>query len=232
MVTDMAYPPVFDVSEVSRKVLDDMRAACAPYHRTYGLTEAFDRLRTIPDRSEYIESVASGKVRGVEPVERLVEWLLRPWHSIRNFPQHAKPAAGQALSHAQDVLLQLPGGLSLEVALPEQISLMATAYSSLADCPYVGGTNASKMLAALRPELFPMWDDKIADAYGFCREGTGYRRFVTLMAGVARRLRELSTGQDESLEDYIRPAERAWSAPLAKLIDEWHWVRITKGVSG
>jgi hypothetical protein len=143
---------------------------------------------------------------------------------------HARPNAGQALSNAQDVLLRLPGNLTLEAARPAQIEQMGVAYDPLAQCAYVGGTNASKMLAALRPGLFPMWDGDIAEAYGFSRNrGMGYRRFVTLAAEIARRLRELWTNKNMTLEDYIRPAGRAWKAPLAKLIDEWHWVRITQG---
>ena len=224
-------PPVFDASELDRRALEDIRAACAMYHGSYGLTEAFDRLRTVPERCEYVDRIAGGQVRGVEPVERLVEWLLRPWHSIRNFPRNARAAVAQALSHAQEVLPQLPGGLALEAALPEQIALMGEAYDGLAQCPYFGGTNASKTLAALRPELFPMWDDKIAEAYGFCqRHGIGYRRFATLAAAIAQRLRELWTNESTPLEDYIRPLSRPWKAPLAKLIDEWHWIRITKEV--
>lgn len=78
-----------------------------------------------------------------------------------------------------------------------------------------------------------MWDEDIAKAYGFCRRrGAGYRRFVTLTSGIGRRLRDLWTDQQMALEDHIRPPGRAWEAPLAKLIDEWHWIRITEGVRG
>jgi len=233
MARNMPWPPLFDPSELDKRALEDIRDACALYHGSYGLTEAFDRLRTVPERCEYVAKIVAGEARGVEPVESLVEWLLRPWHSIRNFPKHARLRAGQALSKAQDILLRFPGDLTLEASQPEQITQMGMAYDTLAQCPYVGGTNASKMLAALRPEIFPMWDDDIAEAYGFCRRrGIGYRRFVTLAAEIARRLRELWTNKDKTLEDYIRPAGRAWKAPLAKLVDEWHWIRITQGVHG
>ncbi len=227
----MTRPPIHDPGQIGPAAIDDMRDACHLYLGDYGMTEAFDRVQT--EHGDYIAQVANGTIRGVEPVDRMVEWLLRPWHSIRNFPESARAAVADGLSRAQDLLGQLPSALALENADDEHIATMAEAYDALARCKYFGGTNASKSLAALRPELFPMWDDKIAQEYGFCRyNGAGYRRFVALQGATARRLRELWTDSDQSLEDYIQPAGRKWKAPIAKLIDEWNWIRIVSARVG
>ena len=102
------------------------------------------------------------------------------------------------------------------------------AFSRLDDCPGVGGTIASKMLSALRPDLFMMWDIPIAKAYGFDPGIAGYRRFLQLMAPATRRMRELWGTRTPSLEEHLRFEDREWLPPLTKFVDEWHWIRITR----
>ena len=35
---------------------------------------------------------------------------------------------------------------------------------------------------------------------------------------------------DVTLEKHLKPKDRKWVAPLAKIIDEWNWIRITKHI--
>jgi hypothetical protein len=106
---------------------------------------------------------------------------------------------------------------------------MVTAFRKLDDCAGVGPTIASKLLSPLRPGLFPMWDNPIADAYGFALNAAGYYQYLHVTQAIARKTRALWR-VPASLEGYLKPAQRQWTAPLAKVIDEWNWVRITQKI--
>ena len=68
---------------------------------------------------------------------------------------------------------------------------------------------------------------EIAENYGCAANGIGYCRFLLTMRDIARRTRESYAGRQPRLEQYICPTGRKWIPPLAKLLDEWNWVRRT-----
>jgi hypothetical protein len=135
---------------------------------------------------------------------------------------------GDALDAILPDVVAISEGVTLEDADRQLLAHMTAMFRRLDDCLGVGPTIASKLLAPLRPELFPMWDNPIADAYGFALNAAGYRQYLTIMQAVALKARSFWSG-DTSLEAYLRPAERDWTPPLAKVLDEWNWIRITRG---
>jgi hypothetical protein len=227
-----SIPPILHVTDLTKDVFGDIREASHIYCHEYGYTGAFDQLRTEDNRRDYLGAILAGLVDGEEAVRQLREWLLGPWGSARTLSASRLPAIGRGLMAATDRLRHISSAMDLSHATPDIIEKMVRAFADLDDCPGVGGTIASKMLSALRPDLFMMWDIPIARAYGFATTVAGYRRFLQLMAPATWRMRELWGKRVPSLEEHLKPQEREWSPPLTKFVDEWHWIRITRKHSG
>jgi hypothetical protein len=89
-----------------------------------------------------------------------------------------------------------------------------------------GDTAAAKALYALRPDAFPPWDEPIRRAFGTARaDGRLYRGYLELTAGALRGCAERFGVAVDTLPDRLgRP-----SATPARLIDEYLWLRITRG---
>ena len=107
------------------------------------------------------------------------------------------------------------------------LATMVEAFRQLDNCAGVGPTIASKILAPLRPALFPIWDNPIAKAYGFALNAAGYHQYLNVTQAIACKARGF-WHSDVPLEQYLKPECRRWTAPLAKVIDEWNWIRITR----
>lgn len=76
---------------------------------------------------------------------------------------------------------------------------------------------SAKCLHLLAPKTFPLWDDKIARAYGcFYHEKPSEKYF--LFCSITKRI----AGE---IEDYLDPGEKS----IIKLIDEYNYSKYTKG---
>lgn len=229
MATTMTrIPPILHVAELTENVFEDIREASHTYRHRYGYTGAFDELWTVPERKNYLSAMLAGQVDGVEAVQKLREWLLGPWSSARSLSASRLPQIGQGLSEAISELRGISVDTDLSAADSGTIEAMVRAFDLLDSCPGVGGTIASKMLSALRPDLFMIWDIPIARAYGFDPSVKGYRRFLQLMAPATLRMRDLWGNRTPAMEEYLKSGDREWLPPLTKFVDEWHWIRITK----
>jgi hypothetical protein len=89
-----------------------------------------------------------------------------------------------------------------------------------------GDTASAKALFALRPRAFPPWDEPIRRSFGSARaDGALYRRYLEANADAFRGASaRLGIAPDELPSRLGRPA----STP-AKLIDEYLWLRATRG---
>lgn len=221
-------PPILDVADLTEDIFEDIRDASKTYWHGYGYTHAFDKLRTVPERNEYLLAMLKGQVDGEEAARKLREWLLAPWRSVRSLGEARLPQMGRGLTAALEVLRSISTSTDLSRAVPGTIEAMGCAFDCLHSCPGVGGTVASKILSALRPDLFMIWDIPIARAYGLDRGVAGYGRFLQLMASATRTMRAMWGQRTPSLEEYLHPDGREWRPLLAKFLDEWHWVRITR----
>jgi hypothetical protein len=121
-----------------------------------------------------------------------------------------------------------------------QLAAVGRAYVALARSPAAfrasgrgdvpvsfGDTAAAKALFAIRPQAVPPWDEPMRKAFGWARvEAEQYATFLTAvraaLIGLAERLR---------IEPSELPAELARPASsLVKIVDEYLWVRITRGL--
>lgn len=223
----MSIPPVFCVDELPATLLDDLRDACTRYGQ-YAYTTAFDDLMLMPGRRAALDGFLRGDVSPLETAQSLRQWLLKPWSSTRSLTASRMKAVGLAMASIRRPVAAMVPELSLHDATPRILAQMAGVFRSLDDCAGVGSTIASKLLAALRPALFPMWDIPIAEAYGFALNAAGYRQFLNVTQAIARKACALWNFEG-CLEGYLRRADRIWTPPLAKVLDEWNWIRITRG---
>lgn len=91
----------------------------------------------------------------------------------------------------------------------------------------VGPTGAAKILFAIRPNVFPPWDDYIKKNRGY-RGPDGYARFLKDTKQLLLDLKLQCDGICIAIEDLPKKLHRRWSS-VPKLIDEYYWVTITNG---
>lgn len=223
----MAIPPVFAVEQIQPSVIEDIRDASNIYCSKYSYTMAFDALFLDPVRRHVVTGFLDGSVAPSLFADRLREWLLKPWSSVRSLPTSRMTAIGDALGRIQPAIASFVDR-KLEDVDHAALASMVAIFHQLDECAGVGPTVASKLLAPLSPALFPMWDNPIASAYGFALNAAGYHQYLRVTQSVARRVRSYWTSMT-SLEEHLKPACRQWKAPLTKVIDEWNWIRITRG---
>ena len=90
-----------------------------------------------------------------------------------------------------------------------------------------GPTAAAKVLHALRPKAFPPWDDPIRKHFGYDGSHDSYRQFLSSVQKNVRRLEEEAAQLGINATE-IPALVRRENSSLAKLIDEYYWVTITK----
>ncbi len=123
-----------------------------------------------------------------------------------------------------------------------QLAALGRAYAALARSPAAfragrdgdvsvsfGDTAAAKALFAIRPEAVPPWDEPMRRAFGWGRvDAVEYATFLAAsrdaLIGLAQRMRVPPEELPAALD---RPA----SSP-AKIVDEFLWIRITRGLPG
>jgi hypothetical protein len=173
----------------------------------------------------------------------LLKWL-NAW-GCRQFSIKHHPMASQALRGWGRTNLSLlpPGGVSL-TELPEaHIERVVPAYDRLCKLRAgirsrqskeysvtFGPTGAAKILYALRPEVFPPWDEPIRSALNLDGSAEAYRRFLSTVQVAIRSVLEDARRfgiTPSQIPDAIGPP----GASLPKLIDEFYWVTITNGVT-
>lgn len=170
----------------------------------------------------------------------LLEWL-NSWGCM-SLAKHWHPMASNALLRwGRRYLDRLPQDSLGLVELPEPaLDAAAEAYGNLKgrrasmrltgprsiDVTF-GPTASAKVLYALRPEAFPPWDDPIRKKLGYDGSPESYRKFLSSVQKDVRRLEEEAAHLGISSTDIPKLMTRPGSS-LPKLVDEYHWVTITK----
>ncbi len=135
---------------------------------------------------------------------------------------------------------QLPGQQALLTVLGEpELIFIEQAYDALRTAPAAGrtlqgreidvifgDTAAAKTMFAARPQAFLPWDDPIRLAFGWPGGGAAYVELLRLSAAA---LNGMSHRLAIPVSDLPKILHRPDSSP-PKLIDEFLWVRITKGL--
>ena len=189
----------------------------------------------------------------VEQIQTNVIGLLNAWRCRMERSVQAAFAIREQLQQTHSYLQAL-GGFDLEtVDLDENVIVEENQIPISQACEefYDGlrnnighkfaATAASKLLHLLQPNLFVMWDKKILASYrgnnpSIRDSGTGYSAFLRSMQEMAINIHEVfnhqNQGQGNNPATFLSE-QLHYDHPqaLAKFLDEYNWVTITKGVS-
>jgi hypothetical protein len=91
-----------------------------------------------------------------------------------------------------------------------------------------GPTGAAKVLYALRPEVFPPWDDPIRKHLGYDGSAASYGHFLLGVQAEVRNLEAEAKRLGIKVRDIPRAVGRRTSS-LPKLVDEYYWITVSGG---
>lgn len=177
------------------------------------------------------------------PVHRkaLLVWL-NSWGCRQFAKEYHSMASKELLNWGRRHLHGLPPETARLAELSEKtLTMAADAYGDLKErsasvrsrgrgswTVTFGPTGAAKGLYALRPNVFPPWDDPIRETLGYDGSASSYREFLIKVQEELRGLEKEAA--DLGIEtDKIPAAVGRPGSSLPKLVDEYHWVTITKG---
>ena len=220
-------------------LLDDLRANLSGEDIARYLAE-FGAVAGSDSSSRKLAEATGGHVDLAIPAHRaaVITWL-RAW-GCRHLRRADTTRTSETLrTWWNDWGARLPADHETLTGLGEaELALAGQAYDAMRTAPAAhrtvrgreldvafGDTATGKLLFALRPQVFPPWDEAIRLAFGRPSGGAAYVRMLRLSAaalnGLARRL-SIPVG------DLAEVLGRPGSSP-PKLIDEYLLIRITKG---
>lgn len=92
-----------------------------------------------------------------------------------------------------------------------------------------GPTAAAKTLFALRPHVFVPWDVAMRDRLGHDGSGRSYAAYLRAVRHALSDIEKQCTPRNITLDELPARLGRERST-AAQLIDEYHWITITRGV--
>ncbi len=112
-------------------------------------------------------------------------------------------------------------------------------YLELDTIPHFSSTAISKTMHVLKADLFVMWDNFILSHYSRENQlvkatGKGYNTFLSMMSRIAHEVTEdfHKSYPDSTPEEFLcDKLGYKLKKPLAKFIDEYNWITITKGIA-
>lgn len=228
------------MSEVlGARLLDDLRVDLSR-EEIAGYLAKFGAVAGSDSSSRTLAAATGGHMDLAVEAHRVaaITWL-RAW-GCRHLRRADTPRTSEALrTWWQDWGAQLPGDQQTLTGLAEaQLLLAGRAYGALRATPAAsrsvkgrdvdvafGDTATAKLLFALRPQVFPPWDEPIRLAFGRPGGGDAYVRLLRLSAaaldGLAGRL-AVPVG------DLPEVLGRPGSSP-PKLVDEFLLIRLHQG---
>jgi hypothetical protein len=92
-----------------------------------------------------------------------------------------------------------------------------------------GPTGVAKVFFALRPQSLPPWDESIRSALGYDNSSSSYRSYICKVQEEAREL-AIDAGRFGIPLASVAKVVRRPNATLPKLMDEYFWVTVTRGI--
>ena len=130
----------------------------------------------------------------------------------------------EAINRCNDSLKQFDNTDLLELNLDKCRKYIINLFEEIDEVKCIGSTSTSKILHLLRPEVFVMWDEKIAKLYDTSENAKGYFEFLKICKSELKELlEEFRRLGIENPEDKLR---KRYRKHLTKLIDEYHWLKV------
>jgi len=175
--------------------------------------------------------------------DALLGWLNR-WGCRQFAIEYHEQASGEILSwHNEYSPTLFPRDKNLWELSEHELASAGAAYESLSSriASYrkrngdkspvkFGPTGAAKILFAVRPRALLPWDDSIRESRGYDDSQASYLSFLRSAKSVLQELATSCQRNGFQLADLPQLLGRPYST-VAKLIDEYHWVTITKNCS-
>ncbi len=203
-----------NVELLGHRDIDDMRKAAKEFRKLYN-SQAYDEIFAKMQEDQG----SSARKRATLYLELCNKWSCRIGGSVRG-------EALKAIAKAEGLVGKIDKSLE-QIERPDY-ALIIKPIELLVGVKGLGITSTSKILSLAKPELYVMIDQVICYELGFANNSIGYFHYLLLMRDVARRIRQIAreTGIKD-LEEYLKPSDRGWKAPLAIYLDEWNWMNIT-----
>lgn len=179
---------------------------------------------------------------------KLIKGFLNKWRS--RFPNNEESANAILMTLQENsALIQETAKFKIEsvnfdlnlTVGPNQISvseIIVRIFNSFANCYGYRTTAGAKLMGVINPDLFVMWDDSIAFHYlnnetKNIYTGQGYVLFLKKMQQLGRHFIEdfdSTIGETDPATYLSTKLNVIPSVPLAKYLDEYNWVTITRKV--
>jgi len=203
--------------------LYELASACYVYAAFTNFDEAY---------SKFLKNTSpSLDMRNDDHLKALLEWLRA--FGCRQFEKESDGGDSKTLKdwYEKDEHL-LPSPSKTLLSLPkDELDKAGKIYENLKDKEIsrktVGATCASKILFALRKDVFPLWDGEMRKKLRQSNRITSYRQYLEYVKQEFLELDEDCKKHDIVLSKVPNELSRPWSS-LIKLIDEYHWVVLTR----
>lgn len=199
---------------LSRRDIEGIRRAAEKFLGLYN-SQAYDNIVTQIHNGKHLEA----EERAALYIKLCNIWNCRIGGDARDAALKVIPKAERLAWKIDKTLEQIERSDYAQVVKPVEL---------LVGVKGLGITSTSKILSLAKPDLYVMIDQAICHELGFANTSLGYFHYLLMMRDVARRVRELAEEAGiEDLEEYLKPKNRDWKAPLAIYLDEWNWMNIT-----
>jgi len=214
--------------------LYELAFACYMYKFMAGFDESY---------TDYLSTTQnSTNLSLINHREALLAWLNK-W-GCRQFAQKSHEIASQEIllwySEYEGVLLNYKNRKIQELSdaeltnIPEMFDGLSGKKASIVNnknnsalIKTVGPTGAAKILFAIEPDVFIPWDIPMREKFGYDGSGNSYVEYLKYVKGMINEIRQECSNYSVSIEDLPDHIDRPQSS-LTKLIDEYHWITITK----
>lgn len=202
---------------ISRKTVNEIFSASKDFYSANGAEDAYEILMTDKEKTSIIIKIQTGNDNSAREFDETIGWFLNKWQSHYRYCRTTELVP--ILKKIVIIIKKKFCGISLEKIEDKHITIIQDIFESIIKIQHVNTTIASKILSVIKPETFIMWDQGIAEEYGYAQNSQGYCRFIQTMRDTVRKLREL---EPPILEEKIKSLGRNWDPPIAKIIDEWN----------
>lgn len=174
-------------------------------------------------------------------VENIVIEFLRRW-KIRNTQRIDPEELKRTLRTLDEYSKLLRQKRLLDLNFVEEVSefgdnisiLIKKMYDQIDNVHGVGATSTSKILHGINPSLFMIWDKKERLGYGCAENSVGYIRFlfesqIILRTVVESYQEKYGCSLEIAEERTLKQANTERKMSLAKLLDQYNFMKFTKG---
>jgi len=201
---------------IVKGTIDEILGASKNFYSNEGPSDAYEVLMREEAKKNIVKKIRDGEKLTTNEFDTTIGWFLNKWQSHYRYSSTTelisilKKNAKKIKTHFELV--------SLEKIEDKHIPIIWQIFESIIKIKYINTTITSKILSIIKPDTFIMWDQGIADEYGYAQNPEGYCRFIQIMRDVVITIREF----EPNLEGRIEQMGRDWTPPIAKILDEWN----------